>query len=135
MSKSIIVFLTVFLAFTAISCRSTETLPASTHERDSVAFIVKKEYLHDSVYIDRWHTISEKGDTVLQYDSIVEYKYLWRYRHDTVVNNVAVHDTTIVRTEIPVEVTKRVHGFFWWCGLLSCVAVISACCVWVIKHI
>ena len=62
---------------------------------------------HDSTYIDRWHEVIKKGNTV--YDT----KVINKYRDRT------VHDTVKVVEEIPVEVeTERVveveKPLGWW---------------------
>ena len=65
------------LAF--VGCKTTvPTLPTNTAQRDSVRI----ELRHDSVYIDRWHTEYQKGDTVFIRDSV--WRDRWHFKHDSI---------------------------------------------------
>lgn len=81
-------------------------IPSSgTHDHDSV----RTEYVHDSISVDRWHTIVQKGDTVLIHDSI--YFYKWRNKHDSIyINNT----DTIYQT---VQVEKKGSAFLYKSGI------------------
>lgn len=80
-----------------VSCKTQSVvLP---QKQDSIRTTETIKY--DSIYIDKWHTIKEKGDTIVFRDSIyiTKFKYLTK------------HDTTIIRDSIPykVEVIKEVR--------------------------
>ena len=75
-------------------CQGTREVVREVPVHDTT-YIAKVQ--HDSTYIDRWHEVIRKGDTV--YDT----KVINKYRDRT------VHDTVKVVEEIPVEVeTERV---------------------------
>lgn len=100
------VFFIVLLASAlCCSCRTVrvvEQVPVEVHDTTYVA-----KTIHDSTYIDRWHTVEVKGDTVFATDIRVESKYITRY--DTVYKNVE-KPVTITTTET-VEVAKPLS---WW---------------------
>ena len=71
------------------SCKQTEYIPI--HD---TTYTVRE--VHDSTYIDRWHTRTINGDTVFIHDSIFESHVEW------------LHDTLRMKEEVPVEVPKTV---------------------------
>lgn len=75
-------------------CKSPQlpTLPTNVHSRDSI----QKEYVHDSIYIDRWHKEYTKGDTVFIHDSI--FRDRWKYKHDSIyISKIdTIHNQIIV---------------------------------------
>lgn len=88
----IVLFLSmILLAF--VGCKSPQlpTLPSSPERsRDSI----RTEYVHDSVYIDRWHREIQKGDTVYVHDSIDRWRNKYVYIHDSIDNSRT--DTVVV---------------------------------------
>lgn len=97
------------LAMTGCRTQPCIPLPSSgTHDHDSTRI----EYVHDSVSVDRWHTIFTKGDTVYVRDSI--YFYKWRNKHDSVyINNTdTIYQT--VQVEKPVNVFLKNSGIALW---------------------
>ena len=97
------------LAMTGCKTQPCIPLPSSgTHDHDSTRI----EYVHDSVSVDRWHTIFTKGDTVYVRDSI--YFYKWRNKHDSVyINNTdTIYQT--VQVEKPVNVFLKNSGIALW---------------------
>lgn len=77
--------------------------------------------VHDSTFIDRWHTIVTKGDTVYWHDSIVSFKYYTKV------------DTTYKYVEVPVEttITNTVEvrmPLTWWQKTLIYLGVFSVVC-------
>lgn len=111
----------VVVAFFATSCRTVQTV-VEYHDR----YITDTLLRIDSTFIDRWHTIQEKGDTIWKHDSIVEYRYKV-IDHDV---EVIVHDSI----PYPVEVVKEVvhnSGFAKFCiwfffGAIALVLLIIA---------
>lgn len=98
------VFFIVLLASAlCCSCRTVrviEQVPVEVHDTTYVA-----KTTHDSTYVDRWHTVEVKGDTVFATDIRVESKYVTRY--DTVYKSV----------EKPVTLTETVgvaKPLSWW---------------------
>lgn len=59
---------------------------------DSTRVHVETKY--DSIWVDRWHVVKEKGDTIWLHDSI--YIEKWREKH--------TRDTICVRDSVPYEV-------------------------------
>lgn len=99
---ALLLIIAMFALMLSLASCSPKVVPGMSHNRDSVR--VEKIYIVDSTYIDRWHTILQKGDTVYKHDSIV--KHLWRYKeiHDTLT--VVSVDTTIIREEIEKPLSK-----------------------------
>jgi hypothetical protein len=60
---------------------------------------VHYETQYDSIWVDRWHVIKEKGDTIFIHDSIFIEK--WREKH--------TRDTLFVCDSIPYEVPKYIR--------------------------
>ena len=89
--KAALVAALICLAISAVSCRSVNEVvrevPVEIHD---TAYISKT--VHDSTYIDRWHTIEVKGDTVFLTNNQITVKYR------------TVTDTAYKYIEKPVEV-------------------------------
>ena len=105
-------------------CKSQPCLPipsSGTHDHDSV----RTEYVHDSISVDRWHTILQKGDTVYVRDSI--YFYKWRNKHDSIY----INNTDTIYQQVVVEkqgsAFLRNSGIALWVliGLLVAAAIIG----------
>lgn len=81
----IVLFLSmILLAFVGCKTPQLPTLPSSSERsRDSI----RTEYVHDSVYIDRWHREIQKGDTVYVHDSIDRWRNKYVYIHDSIDNS------------------------------------------------
>lgn len=83
--------------------------------RHTVAPIVEPVYIHDttetvrmvhdSTYIDRWHTQWLSGDTVFIHDSIDRWHSV--VKHDT----LSLYREVPVLQKVPVEVEKKLN---WW---------------------
>jgi len=69
--------------------------PAHVENNDSSNY----KYIHDTTYVDRWHTKWQKGDTVFIHDSI--YVYVGKKEENNTAVNKSSSDT------IPVEVEKQ----------------------------
>lgn len=115
----------IVLAFLVSSCTLRRIVDTSSHTntRDSVRIAYIERV--DSVYIDRWHNVTTKGDTIIKTDSITLYKYLRIYDRDTIV----VNKTDTIRTTQTqyVEVKKKTpfknfctFGFF---GMLALIVI------------
>ena len=100
-SKHIVFILLALL----VSCRTIQPV-VGTHNEQSDS--IRTEYRIDSFYVDRWHTIWTKNDTVYIHDSIDR----WRTRHDSIYAYKYINMTdTIVQT---VEIEKQ--GAAFWKG-------------------
>lgn len=104
------------------SCRTVrvvEQVPVEVHD---TAYITKT--MHDSTYIDRWHTIYQQADTVYIRDSISVIKY--SLITDTAYRYIE-RPVTVSKMET-VEVEKPLR---WWqkgliyIGILSLLAIIT----------
>lgn len=78
MKRNIIILLLMLLAMAGCKQQQLPILPTNSAQRDSVRI----EIQHDSIYIDRWHSIYTKGDTVYIHDSI--FRDRWKFRHDSI---------------------------------------------------
>ena len=97
------------LLFACAGCKTTApSAPTNTARRDSARI----EYKHDSIYIDRWHTVYTKGDTVYVYDSI--WRDRWHTRHDTLCVNKSDTIYQQVVTEKKSSVFLRNSGIALW---------------------
>ena len=101
----------VLLAF--IGCKSvTPTLPTNTHSHDRDS--VRTEYVHDSVYIDRWHTQYMKGDTCYIHDSIDRWRNKYVYIHDSIDNSRTDTIYETVQVEKPYKQFLVNSGIALW---------------------
>ena len=97
------------LLFACAGCKTTApSAQTNTARRDSARI----EYKHDSNYIDRWHTVYTKGDTVYVYDSI--WRDRWHTRHDTLCVNKSDTIYQQVVTEKKSSVFLRNSGIALW---------------------
>ena len=100
----LILFGCVILAMA--SCRTIQPTTGGTHSSSTDS--IRTEYLYDSIYIDRWHTIWQQGDTVYIHDSI----YQNRIKHDSIYAYKYINTTdTIYQT---IEIEKQ--GAAFWKG-------------------
>ena len=119
------------LLLLATSCHQLKQVvevPVYVHD---TTFVAKE--VHDSTYIDKWHTVYVNGDTVRLRDSIVVYRY--RVKTDTSYISVEQPVTTTV-TET-VEVKKPLS---WWqkaliaLGSLTLVVAVGAIVIKIMKR-
>ena len=111
----------VLMAVIALLCILTASCKSPTLvARDTIyvnRIVTNVELQHDSIFVDRYHDVVVKGDSVLVKDSVYIYKYL--YSHDTLVKV----DSIRVVEEVPVEVVKSVTPR--WCKWLLLVNIIG----------
>ena len=92
MSKGLRFTVYGLLLLTMVGCKAVnETVEVPVYVHDT-AYLAKE--VHDSTYIDRWHTIYQKDDTVYMHDSI--YVTHWKIKTDTIYSS----------TEIPIPITN-----------------------------
>ena len=111
----------------------TVVVPAKqTHQEQNDS--IEKHYIHDSIYIDRWHTIEKRGDTTILHDSIFIYR--WKYTGDTVYVATLIRDTV---PSDPVIIEKPLTNnqiFLQRCGvafwvLLVIFIIVIAIGIWI----
>lgn len=87
-----------------VSCK-TPQLPTLPNSSDRSHDSIRTEYVHDSVYIDRWHKEIQKGDTIYIHDSIDRWRNKYVYIHDSIDNS---RTDTIYQN---VEIEKKGSAF------------------------
>lgn len=82
----------------------------------------------DSIYIDRWHTLTMSGDTVFRTDSVLVER--WKVRSD--IREVIKHDSItvpmVVETvkEVPTRTAyDKTVSWLFWLGVLSGAVVLG----------
>lgn len=105
--------------------KQTVEVPVYVHD---TAYTVKVQ--HDSTFVDRWHTVYQKDDTVYMHDSI--YVTHWKIKTDTIYSSTEI-PIPITTTET-VEVKKPLS---WWKKTLMWMGVIgiAAAVVWVLRKL
>lgn len=116
MSKGLRFTVYGLLLLTMVGCKAlkqTVEVPVYVHD---TAYLAKE--VHDSTYIDRWHTIYQKDDTVYMHDSI--YVTHWKIKTDTIYSSTEI-PIPITKTET-VEVKKPLR---WWQKTLMGMGVVG----------
>ena len=111
--------LLIAAALLLVGCKGLKTtveVPVYIHDTSYIA----KE-VHDSTFVDRWHTEYVKGDSVYILDTFKYVKYITRY--DTIYNSVE-KPVEVTATEIK-EVQKALP---WWKKTL----LYSGAAVWIL---
>ena len=97
-----------------VGCKATrviEQVPVAVHDT-----VYQKMVQRDSVFVDRWHSVEVKGDTVFVTNEVTKTDTAYRYIERPI---------TVTRTET-VEVEKRMH---WWQKGLMWMGVIGLVCL------
>ncbi len=115
----------VALCLLLTGCKTVkETVEVPVYIHDTMQTV--KE-VHDSTYIDRWHTIYQKDDTVYMHDSI--YVTHWKIKTDTIYSSteipIPITNTETVEVEKPLSWWQKT---FMWAGVIGIVAFF----VWVV---
>ena len=117
MKKIIIFLILLVVACTLIGCatsrQATQVAVASAH--DTVYF---NKVLYDSVYIDNWHHIFHRADTVVVEKTKLEYRY--KLLRDTVFRT-RIDSVPVIRE---VEVVREVRHVPWYAKVLSVLGVL-----------
>ena len=101
--RFLILLVSILVLFAFLSCKTMTVAPTAHSEtHDSI----RTEYRQDSIYVDRWHSVYVKGDTVLIHDSIDR----WRTRTDSVYKYVYVNTCDTITQTIEVE---KEGAAFW----------------------
>ena len=119
------------LLLLATSChqlKHTVEVPVYVHD---TTFVAKE--VHDSTYIDKWHTVYVNGDTVRLHDSVV----VFRYRVKTDTSYIYVEQPVTTTVTETVEVKKPLY---WWqktliaIGSLTLVVAVGAIVIKIMKR-
>ena len=78
----------------------------------------KTKEVHDSTYVDRWHTIIQKGDTIFVTDEVTKIKYVTK----TDTASKVVEKPVIVSKTETVEVKRPLN---WWQKTFIGIGVVS----------
>ena len=116
------------LLLTLVGCKTVkviEQVPVYVHD---TAYQTKE--VHDSTYIDRWHTIMQKGDTVFDTKTITITKTLTRTdtAYKVVEKPVIVSKTETVEVERPLRWWQKM---FMYMGLVGLIGLIG----WIVLKI
>jgi len=119
MKKMLFLGLILLLALTGCSRKTVAPIVEPVYIHDTTETV---RMVHDSTYIDRWHTQWLSGDTVFIHDSVdrwhsvIENDTVWMYREVPVLQKV------------PVEVEKKLNWwqkFTMWLGTIAIVVGIT----------
>ena len=90
----------------------------------------KTKEVHDSTYIDRWHTIIQKGDTIFVTDEVTKIKYVTKTdtAYKVVEKPVIVSKTETVEVERPLRWWQKM---FMYMGLVGLIGLIG----WIVLKI
>ena len=116
------------LLLTLVGCKTVkviEQVPVYVHD---TAYQTKE--VHDSTYIDRWHTIIQKGDTIFVTDEVTKIKYVTKTdtAYKVVEKPVVVSKTETVEVERPLRWWQKM---FMYMGLVGLMALIG----WIVLKI
>ena len=123
------IFVIIVLCLGFIGCRGVKTItvevPVPVHDTTAVV----KE-VHDSTYVDRWHTVYQKGDTVYDTKTITITKTLTRTdtAYKVVEKPVIVSKTETVEVEKPLRWWQKM---FMYMGLVGLIGLIG----WIVLKI
>lgn len=126
---AVIIIVAVVLIIAAIACSSCTRVPASVvlpnvHNNNTDS--VRTEYVHDSIYIDRWHKEYVKGDTVHVHDSIDRWRYKYVYIHDSIDNSRIDTIYQTVQVEKPYKQFLVNSGIALWIIIILIILAIAA---------
>lgn len=106
MKKVMVLGLILLLALAGCSRKTVAPVAEPVHDT-----LYRNSVQYDTAFVDRWHTITLKGDTVHQRDSIVVYRA--QFIRDT------THEVQTLTVEVPVVKTEYVEKELnWWQKLL-----------------
>lgn len=118
--RFLIITVCVILLSGCKSLKQTVEVPVYVHD---TAYLAKE--VHDSIYIDRWHTIEVKGDTVFVTNEQITVKL--RTITDTAYKYVEKPVTVTVEQikEVEKPLTWWQKGLMW-CGALGILTALAA---------
>lgn len=131
MSKGLRFTVYGLLLLTLVGCKAlkrTVEVPVFVHD---TAYLAKE--VHDSTFIDRWHTEYQKGDTIFVTDEVT--KIVTKIVRDTAYKYVE-KPVTISKTET-VEVKKPLRWWqkgLMWAGAIGLITVLAAVAFRLLRH-
>ena len=121
----IVLFIAVMLLLSG--CSGTKDIEHVYHH-DTV---YRNSVVHDSTYVDRWHTEYQKGDTIFVTNEVTKWKYVTKT--DTAYKTVVDVQEKVV--EKVVEKKVRVWWPLWVAlGLIGGVALVEFGLDWIAKR-
>lgn len=79
---------------------------------------------YDTAFVDRWHSVTQKGDTVRLHDSVVVYRA--QFIHDTTHNvQTLTVEVPIVKTEYVEKALPWYRRCFMWLGRLMVLSFVA----------
>lgn len=93
-------FVALLLMLFVGCCRCKDVATIKTDSVYVTKYDTKYQYIHDSIYTDRWHNVYLSGDTVFIADSVEVFKY--RFIRDTITSTDTIYkykDTEVVKQE------------------------------------
>lgn len=95
------IILFFLIAVCLSGCKTTESVATAPIAPDTHSHLedkARETYIHDTTYIDRWHTIRVAGDTVFVKDSTYHYDGKKEVIHDTISTNNTdtIHEPVII---------------------------------------
>ena len=112
--KIIFVASLLLIAGLLCSCRTPSAAVPVTNMHENIRDSVRTEYVHDSVYIDRWHIEYAKGDTFYIRDSVDRWREKLVIIHDSIDNSRVDSIPVIVEIEKQGSVFLQRSGIALW---------------------
>ena len=106
-----IIIAAIVLSLTSCKCPCAAAGTNTQHSETNDS--VHTEYVHDSIYIDRWHKEYVKGDTVFVRDSVFRDRWHYKQLHDSVY----IAQTDTITNTIVQEVEKPTNAFWKGSGI------------------
>ena len=116
-----IIIAAIVLSLTSCKCPCAAAGTNTQHSETNDS--VHTEYVHDSIFVDRYHTQYIKGDTIFIRDSVFTDRWHRQHIHDSIY--IASVDT--ITNTITVEVEKK--GSAFWRGSGIALWVLIGCMV------
>lgn len=129
-------FIMMAISLMVVGCKTltptiTNAISTSSH-RDSIA--EKTIYIHDTTYIDRYHSVITSNDTIYRQDSIYIYVEKYRYLHDTIhithTDTIQTIQTQVQEVEKPIAPFVRNSCIALWVIIGITVLALVAWIVW-----
>lgn len=114
----------IFIPLLFISCSISKPLNKPITDTSTVKVVYQTVYQDrvDSVYIDKYHYIELKGDTVFKTDSVIQYKFKYLNNTDTLIKTDTI--TLTKEVEKPVIIKQKDFTPAWiFIGVILAVGI------------
>lgn len=110
---------TLVLCLLVTGCNEIKEIPVYIHD---TTHVVKE--MHDSTYIDRWHTVYQKGDTIYITDEVT--KIVTKIMRDTTYKYVEkpVEVSHVKEVEKPLTKWQSFKIDSFWCVAIALICII-----------